>query len=300
VKRDIRLHLGALVFSAGLLFPTGAPAQSVISSPSPSRVEVWGAFTLVPWAGAGTLESSYEPKVTSAPDASGRLGQTLTLDPARGRGVEFGVNVYASSHVGIQAFVSRTSTHVGGSNPPYEGVLQYISRPPPSGQPVPVALDWAVNWPDTDGCLRQWTAGAGPALRWQGQRAAVVLSTGIVWTRLSGDAAPLGYTTFSLGGHSVLFSQDFRMRASLGPSMQAGGYAAAMLDLVLGPHAAITMGLRTLVANVTELPSTIDAIADATGDVAPFVVADINRQMALEPARLSPRRTGLIIGLKVR
>ncbi|MGD9903368.1 MAG: hypothetical protein AB7U83_07840 [Vicinamibacterales bacterium] len=292
--------MAAIVLAAGTFWPGQVSAQTVAGPPSPSRVELWGALTLVPPAGTGTLASNYAPVVTSAPDARGHLGQTLTLRPATGCGLEFGSNLYLSRRVGIQVFASRTSAALGGSNTPYDVALEYTSRPPPTNQPVPVQIAWTVDWPDTAGRLRQWSAGAGPAVRWQGRRTAVVLSGGFAWMRLSGDAGPLGYTTFALGGHSTLFAQDVLVRAALAPSTTLAGYAAAALDVGIGRHAAITVSLRTLVAPEMELRSTIDAVIDGTEGATPTAVADIDRHMALAPARLPPSGVGILVGFKVR
>ena len=58
-------------------------------------------------------------------------------------------------------------------------------------------------------------------------------SGGLAWVRVSGEAEPLGFTTFWLGGHSVLFSEDVRLRASLGPATSVGGYLGAALGVDL-------------------------------------------------------------------
>ena len=292
--------MAAIVLASTTFWPGQVSSQTVAGPPTPSRVEAWGAFALVPSTGTGTLESNYAPEVTSAPDARGHLGQTLTLRPATGRGAEFGSNLYLSRHVGIQVFASRTSVDLAGSNTPYEVTLEYTSRPPPTNQPVPVQIAWIVDWPDTAGRLRQWSVGAGPAVRWQGRRTVLVLSGGLAWTRLSGDAGPLGYTTFALGGHSTLFAQDVRVRAALAPSTTLAGFAAAALDVGIGRHAAITVGLRTLVAPEMHAGSTISAVIDGTGGVTPTAVADIDRHMAPPPARLPLSGVGILLGVKVR
>jgi hypothetical protein len=93
---------------------------------------------------------------------------------------------------------------LAGTNTPDEVELQHISRPPPSCQPMLVAIDRAVGWPDTTGRLRQSTLAAGPALRWQAGTVSVVVSGGVAWVRLSGEAMAQGSTSLSPRGVAIL------------------------------------------------------------------------------------------------
>jgi hypothetical protein len=237
--------------------------------------------------------------VSPSPDATGHLGQSLLLDPASGFGFEFGANVFPSRHVGFQVFVSRVASDLGGTNTPYEIELRYTSRPPPSYQPTEVTIARTMAWPDTTGRLRQWTLGAGPALRWQRPAVSLVVSGGLAWVRLSGEAEPLGYTRFWLGGHSVLFSEEFRVRAALGPSSALAAYASGTFDVSLGRHVAATAGVRVLLAGEADVPSRIDAIVDASDGLSSPAVGDIDAAMAPGPARLSPRGVAILAGVKI-
>ena len=300
--RRIRLHLVVLAFLAGAFCAGMAAAQP---QPSPNRdavspVEVWGAFHLTFGADDGQLPSSYVPQVGSAPDAEGRAGQVLTLDPAKGRGGEFGVNVFPSRSVGLQVFVSYAGTDLGGTNSPYEVELRYTSRPPPDNRPVPVEVRRSLAWPDTTGRLRQWTLGVGPAVRLRRAPATLVASGGLAWARVNGEAEPLGFTTFWLGGHSVPFSDEVRLRASLGPATGVGGYVGAALGIDLARHLALTAGVRLLLIGETDVPARIDAVVDATGGLTSPEPGDIDRSAATGPARLTPQRFSIAVGITIR
>lgn len=302
MKRHTRLHLVVLAFLAVALCGGVAAAQPQPSpNPDPvSPVEVWGALHATFGSDAGQLPSSYVPQVGSAPDAEGRARQVLALDPAKGRGGEFGVNLFPSRAVGIQAFVSYASADVGGVNAPYEIDLRYTSRPPPDNRPIPVEVHRSLAWPDTTGRLRQWTLGVGPAVRWRRSPASVVVSGGIAWARTSGEAEPLGFTTFWLGGHSVLFSEDVRLRVSLDPTMSVGGYLGTALGLDLARHLALTASVRLLLVGELDVPARIDAILDGTGGLTSPEPGDIDRIVAAGPARLTPQRLSVAVGLTVR
>ena len=302
VKRHTRLHLVVLAFVARALCAGVAAAQPPRSpNPDPvSPLEVWGAFHVTFGTDAGRLGSTYVPQVGLAPDAEGRASQVLALEPAMGRGGEFGVNLFPARAVGIQAFVSYASTDLGGINSPYEIDLRYVSRPPPDYRPTPVQVNRSLAWPDTTGRLRQWTLGVGPAVRWRRSPATLVASGGLAWARVSGEAEPLGFTTFSLGGHSVLFSEDVRLRASLGPATSVGGYLGAALGVDLARHLALTASVRLLLVGEVDVAARIDAIVDATGGLTSPEPGDIDQIVAPGPARLTPQRLSVAIGITIR
>ncbi len=299
MPRALPSHLVALAVLAGVLCAASAAAQPSGGAPV-STVEVWVAVVSTTWTRPGTLDTSYPLQVASVPDATGRFSQSLVLDPARGTGIDLGVNLFPSRHVGLRVFASRVAADLGGANAPYEVDLRYTSRPPPNYEPVPVAMRWSVDWPDTTGRLRQWTVGAGPALRWPGAAVSAVVSGGLAWVRLSGEAAPLGYTRLWLGGHSVLFSENVQVRAALGPSTLFGGYVSGALDIALGPHAAVTLGARAVLAGDADVTARVDAVLDAGEATAARDVDAIDRAMAPGPARVSPRGVVLLAGVKLR
>lgn len=263
-------------------------------------VEVWGVFHAEVGGGSGEVESRYAPQVTSAPGAEGRAGQVLALDPGAGRGVEVGVNFFPARSVGVQGFVSTTSADIAGFNSPYTVQVRYLSRPPPDYQPVPVAVSQSVAWPDTTGALRQLTVGVGPVARWLRPPLTIVAGGGLSWTRLSGEAESLGFTTFGLGGHSVLFTEDFRVRVALEPAWTFGGYLGCALGVDLGRHLALTTGLRLLVTGDAEVSPGIDGITDAGGRAAALAPREVAAVMALDPVTLSPRRLALTVGVSLR
>lgn len=298
---QLQPHLVVFALSAATLAAVSAGAQAPPPQPDRApRVEAWLAAAAVPWTPTGKLTTSYPPEVALISGAEGRLGQTLTLEPSLGRGVEFGLNAFPQQTFGVQVFASRVAADVGGVNTPFDIDLRYVSWPPPDNVPTPVSVARSVAWPDTVGRLRQWTLGAGPAVRWQRPGLAVVASGGLAWVRLDGTVQPLGYTTFRLGGHSVLFEEDYRVGAALGPTSVLAGFVSGGIDVCLGRHVAATMGLRVLVAGDAGLPATIDTIVDATAGLMPPLPADVDRLMAPVPARQSPQRVALTIGLKLR
>jgi hypothetical protein len=128
----------------------------------------------------------------------------------------------------------------------------------------------------------------------------IVASGGLAWIRLSAEAEPLAFTAFRLGGHSTLFSDDFRVRAALGPTSILGGYLGGVLAVDVSRHIAVAAGLRVLVAGDGDVSARIDAIANATAGVTAPGPRDVDLIMAPGPARLSPQRVGVTVGVMIR
>jgi hypothetical protein len=264
-------------------------------------VEVWGTLAVLPSSEPGRLESTYQPQLVASPDAAGEARQFLTLDAGAARGFEAGINLFPARHIGVQAFVSRAGADVGGANTPYQVALRYVSRQPPTYDPVEYQLNQSIEWPDTVGRLVQWTAGAGPVVGWRTRTLGVTASGGFVWARLSGDAEPLGFTVFHMGGHAVLFTDDFRVRASFGPDHRVSAFAGGAFDVAVSDHVAANVGLRAIIGGGDDLTTRIAAVVDTSrAGFSPPPVADIDARMAPAPARLSPPRVTLTFGVKIR
>jgi hypothetical protein len=296
------VRLLCLACSAGTLCVGPLHAQSPPASGSPpaGQVEVWGGFHTEFGGGSGEIESRYAPQVAFAPGAESSAGQTLALDAGTGLGVEVGANLFPARSLGLQVFVSGTGADIAGVNSPYTVQLRYVSRPPPDYQAVPVDLSQSVAWPDTTGTLRQLTVGVGPVARWRRPPLTVVAGGGLAWTRVSGEAESLGFTTYRLGGHSVLFADEFRLRLAFEPAWTVGGYLGGTLGVDLGRHLAITAGLRMLIAGDAEAVARIDTVSSSTGAATAPSPREVEAIMALDPVTLSPRRVALTIGFSLR
>jgi hypothetical protein len=280
------------------MFPQASDAQPPSSAFAASPVEVWGAFTLTGWSGSGQLVSAYEPELVGS-DSEGRATQTVVLEPARGRGFEAGVNVFPWSSVGIQAFLAYARADVQGQGGPYNLELRYISRPPPTSEPQAVVFRSSLAWPDAQGRLEDWTFGGGPVVRWRRGRFGGTVSGGGVVHRRTGTAQSLGFTVFRLGGHSTLFSDEFRVRAALGPATTVGICVGTNIDLGMSNRVAATVGLRAFFMGGSELAARVAAMTDRSAGFPPPALVEIDRQMQLGSAPLPVSGVSLSVGIKV-
>jgi hypothetical protein len=125
-----------------------------------------------------------------------------------------------------------------------------------------------VVWPDTTGSLVQTTIGLNGAVRAGSARTVnVTVSGGLAVYRVSGATQPLGFTAFRLGGHSVLFSDEYRVGVSLGPETTVGFDIGAEVNLPVGRRSAVVIGYRYLggpSVDVPVTPATIPPIKSST------------------------------------
>jgi hypothetical protein len=278
-----------------------AVAQTTEGISESGRLELWGGFNRVVTGPTGKLVSSYSPPLLFASDFTSRGGQTLTLDGGPGVGFEGGVNFFAAPHLGVQVLVNRASMDLAGANGPYALQLTYVSRQPPFLEPQTFTLQESIPWPDTSGSLTHLTIAVNPVARLgrpDGVNATV--SGGFSYYRLSGTAQPLGYTTFLLGGHSVLFPNEYHLAVSLEPANAVGFNAGGELNIPLGRHAAVVIGYRYLGGAATDVPVRLSAIVNADQVTNQETTASIAERLAPAPARMGVSASRLLFGVKVR
>jgi hypothetical protein len=283
----------ALTLSAG-----GARAQT--GGAAASIVEAWGGFSTVIASPPATIVSSYSPPMLLDGDFVSHAGQTLTVARKSGVGFSAGVNVFPSRHLGLQILVDRVSGSVSGVNAPYRYTMQYVSRPPPASQPVPVTAEGSIPWPDTTGSLAQLTVAVNAAARiGRADRVAVTVSAGPAFYRTSGEIEPLGFSAFQLGGHSVLFASEYRLRIAPQPTVAFGINAGAEISGALAPHVAVIVGYRLFAGR--EQAIDIKPVAVLNGDEVTIAQSldEIASRMTGSQMRTGMNRSHLFVGIKI-
>lgn len=264
-----------------------------------TTIEAWGGFSGAIAGPSGTIVSAYTPPLIFGSDSTGSAGQTLAIDAGRGPGWQVGVNLFPSRHVGVQLIVDRASMDVSGANGPYAVTLTYTSRQPPDYVPRVFTTSASTPWPQTTGSLQQLAVAFNLVARTDPRRRVIAsVSGGGSYYRLTGTVQPLGYTEFHLGGHSTLFSEDFRLAVS--PEGHVFGFnAGADVSVAIARHAAVVAGIRFLGGPAADVPVRIAAIANADQIVFSQTIENISKQMALPGARLSVAAARTLVGLKL-
>jgi hypothetical protein len=251
--------------------------------------------------GNTNYESRYEPLLPNVEHTS-LATQTLSIDPRPAPLFWGGVDWLPSPHSGFAARVEYRRLPVSGLNTPYDVSLTYTSRPPPSGEPTALTFEQSLDWPETDGELRQLTVSVGViAHAGRPQGAGVRFFGGMGFTNVRGTLAPLGYTSFLLGGHSVLFEDHAQVTADLESTTKIGLSLGAELHAPLGGRAAFAAGIRYFLPQTMEVPVVPTGLVEG----APVPLREISAaelQRVLDPAPLTIRPTtfDVVAGLKIR
>src|SRR6185436_15399739 len=120
-----------------------------------------------------------------------------------------------------------------------------------------------------------------------GSKARVGVSAGPAWIRTSGRAESLVYTTYSLGGHSVLFSEDHLVSFEF-PSSGLGLDIGAFLEADLGPNVGLRLDARYFRAAEREAEVTLLDVVNATDVIQNVGLAEIQTGLAPAPVSVDP------------
>lgn len=292
---------GLWLLAFGMLVAGHDAVAQGADAPRVARVEVWGAVTGVMTGPAGSLTSTYSPPLLFDGDFTSRGGQTLIVETGAAVGLTGGVNVLPTGRVGIQILADRASFDVSGTNTAYTVALQYVSRPPPDNVPQIVNVDQSVAWPETSGSLTQIALAFNAVVRiGRADRLSATISGGPAFYRLTGTVQPLGFTTFRLGGHSVLFQDGARLALALEPAHAVGFDIGGELSLPAGRHTAFIAGYRYFGgpdADATVSPTTILNADEVSFEQS---ISDISSRLGPTPLRTSVSSSRLFFGVRFK
>ena len=292
---------GALTgWMAVVAFAALAPCANAQSgAPAAPRVEVWAGLDVVAPEQLGQIVSSYSPPLLFDGAYTSHGSQTVTLETSGHAGFEAGANFFFSPHAGIQVAFDRDSADLSGVNTPYDYSLHYISRPPPDSTPVPVDIHVSKPWPDTMGALTRTTLNANGVVRFgRPDRVSGTLSGGLSFHHVSGHAQPIAYSTFRLGGHSVLFGDEYKLDASFEPATAVGFNLGGDVSVGIGGGLALMAGYRFLGGPGIDMTVSAVSILNPDEVIVSQTPEEILKQLALPPTHLGMASSRFVVGLK--
>jgi hypothetical protein len=277
-------------------------AQSASGPAEEPRVEFWGALTPGQTGPSGSVVSSYSPPLLlDGSDYTSHASQTVTFDGHTSVGFEAGANLFFARHAGLQLLFDRQSPDLEGTNGPYDVTLNYVSRPPPDNQPIPVTVNKSTLWPDTTGSITQSTFSVNGVVRvGTSSRIDATLSGGLSIQRLSGTVQPVGFTQYNFGGHSVLFENEYRLAMSLAPTSALGFNLGGDLNVHVARHVALLFGYRYFGGPSVDMPVHVASVLNPEEITFAQTIADIERWMAPAPAHVHITGWHVLAGMKVK
>lgn len=273
-------------------------AQSRETSASP--FDVWAGVSAAPAGSSGVLTSSYSPPLLFDGEFTSAAAQTITFDTDIAVGLTVGANLWLSERAGIQILADRVSQSLTGTSSPYMFSLHYSSRLPPNDEVQIVDFHQTVSWPDVTGSFRDLNISVNAAVRaGRADRVSATASAGLTLHRLTGTLEPLAFTSFRLGGRSVLFEDDYRLMVALGPTISFGVNVGGDMNIALASHAALMVGYRYFGASGPQIAAQPRALVNADQVVFEQPLTDIAARLGATPVRVSLSHSRIVVGVKV-
>jgi hypothetical protein len=288
----------------GFLFAAilSAPLAGFAGRGDSPRFDLFVAYGLVTAGGATTYQNSYDPHPEyEIPGSFAR--QTLAIEPASGGRFSAGGTWYFRRSLGIRPAFLSESRPIGGLNSPYECLYLYTSMAPPDYTPVETGYARQLGWPSTEGRIREWSGRLELVWRLPVSSAfEIVLSGGPSITSVSGRLHPLGFTEFQLGGHGVLFVEDYLVYLRLPAQTKIGAAFGVEASLRLSGHFWFRLGAGYRLIGSYEATPEIDKVLyyDSLEDVAAETAELVEDRFHLQALRLSLSRVFFGAGIAVR
>jgi len=263
-------------------------------------VEVAGGSGLSSGKGEGSFASSYSPPFPFVEHTS-LASQEVTAERDGAPVMWASLTWFPAAHVGVEGRVDYRRSGLHGANGPYVVSMTYIARQPPDFIAREYAYDSSADWPETSGHTGQLNATAAVVLRVGAPKGPTLrLLAGGGLTSVRGRFEPVGYSTFSLGGHSVLFADEHRLSMRLGSATTIGLATGAELHVPVGGHAALVLGWRLFVPRQMELEVTADGLAASDQGINSVELEEVQRTLAPSPLRWRPVTSDFVAGVAVR
>jgi hypothetical protein len=270
-------------------------AQATAQEP---RVTLGGGVSL----GNAGLDATYRSRYLPAFDGehSGEAGQRVQLTGRRADGWWASL-AWFPGRAGLEARVDAGRLGADAASGPYEMAFQYQARQPPDYVPRDYTLTRSELWGPVETSLRHVTVSANAAaLLTPRGRVRATVSGGLSLAAVSARLAPVGYTTFRLGGHAVLFSEEYGVEIAFARTWTPGVNVGADVEIPLSPRTALAIGGRLLALPEARMPARVTSHIDPRDAFTPLSPHDIERVLQPPPLALKPTLATASAGLRVR
>lgn len=270
----------------------------------PADVEIFGGVSFLLPALDTVYEASYTPsrvtginRLFAEPDPRSHASQPLTLQGKTSPGLGFGLNVYPHSVVGFQFLFDRASVDIAGENAPHQVDLTYDTIDFPQPTPVTRQLHYSLDAPDTEGTLDEVALSFNASARFGvGHPVGGSVSGGLSYFRLHGEAERLAALAAWLGGHAVVFYENYEMSHALPDTDVIGFNLGGAIDVALGPHAALFADGRIFVAPKTDVDVDLEEFVSNNAVTVPL--ERVEDYLSLPPMNIDPGYFRMLFGVK--
>ena len=203
-------------------------------------------------------------------------------------GLQLGVERTLGAHVALQLLGDYAGADLSGEPGQYDLLLVYTSRPPPSNDPVEVKIRRTESRPAATGRLETLAVALNLAawVDWDPTRGSASRPAPPGCAR-KGQAESLVYTTYVLGGHSVLFSDDHLVSfdfATSGLGLDVGGFVEADIGRAVG----VRLDARYFWGPERDAEVALREVLNAGEVIRSVPLAEIEAGLGPPPLRLDP------------
>lgn len=254
-KKKSFLNLRPLIILALIFFSL---SQIAWSENSQRLVELTFSWALNRQGLTSSYQHQYSPPFEPG-EALSSASHHLDLNSARARGKFIALGLFPLKNLGIEIGYFYQSSSINGQSSDYEVFIEFTSRPPPLYEPVKMSLNFKHAWPSPHGHLALRIIQLNPSLR-LGEKSnyQLFLSSGLSIFFLRGELGPLAFTRFWLGGHSVLFSEEYKVLAKFISNHRIGWNAGATISYRLLEGLSLSINLRYY--SSPQIPLQLEAI----------------------------------------
>jgi len=231
VMNDIRKRSALL--SAGILATVLA---GFAAEENPPRFEFFLSLGPSLASGTATYSNEYDPH-PGYQIAGSYARQTIAIDPVAGGYLAAGGTYYFGRRLGVRLSFFYESRTIGGENTPYDLLYLYTAMTPPDYIPVETSYARLLDWPSSEGAIREYGGSLALVLRGPVSDAfEFAVTGGLSLTSAGGRFHPLGFTDLWEGGHGVLFAEDYLVYLRLPPQALVGAVFSLEAAIRLSGH----------------------------------------------------------------
>lgn len=275
-------------------------AASVLSLAAPvaaQHMELAGGLSMPVAQQSQSYTSSFEPPFPFVTH-SGTATQRLTIDPGRRVGAWGSLTWLSRRNIGVEFRGEFARVPLDGPSGPYAISMKYQTFQPPDYVAREFQLDRAMEWPDTDGSVDRLSfSGSLVGVVGNPRRLSLRLSGGVAVSSIAGRFEPLAFTSFQLGGHAVVFWNQYELQAGIDRAWTMGFDGGAEVARALGGRVTVVAGARLAVAPPIDAPVTITGVR---GDIAYQALSPEQAQSILSPPPFHWRASALTMVAGVR
>lgn len=240
----MRIKFGCVLFAVGWTAAITTGTAQASNKALLFKFEISAAYAWETPRLNSTYLHSYAPPFTPGSYQSA-ASQTLVFKGAKAHGYATGMRFFPMPYVGVEVLYDAFKANMSGESSNYTINMKYVARQPPDDIPIEYAYQRKDAWPATDGEFKETIISVNAAARAPlGSRLSVKVSGGASFCTFEAQSSSIAFTKFWLGGHSVLFMQDYGLGLDWGSFKTTGFNIGGELILDVFSNMGISFDVR--------------------------------------------------------